>query len=288
MLANGVRQTTTTVGPGDLTLVAVPGMPTVADVAPIGRLHAYSLVDESGHLIETGIGYLSALTTFVRALVCAAYSGGVYSSVAPTAVALSGTTTLILGPHASTMETLAPTVDAHTAGINRMVTTAHRTGSVTSQAVASFRLHYVPFLLRIGGVVNTLSINVGTAAAAGKVARLGLYACNAKGYPGQLAVSTNDFAVDSTGMKINSVVAPTFLPAGWYFAASVSDGTPTIFMHSASNVAVGGSPLGFSGTAAVDFRYEGVVSTVLPDTANPTTTAVLGGSQHLPMVYVGF
>lgn len=286
MLGNGIKQTTATTGTGNLTLSAVTGMPTVANVFPVGMRVAYALVDTDGHCIETGIGYLSDATTFVRACVCSTYVAGVYSSAMPSPVSLTGTTSLIVTPISTTLESMMPTVDSQSAGVNRMLTTAHRNTASTAQGMTTLRLTYAPFLLRTSGVVNALNINVNTAGAAGKVARLGLYNCNEKGYPGVLLAATADFAIDSTGFK-NNAVTPISLPAGWYFAASVSDGAPIILMHTAGQAAIGGSPFGFSGTAPIDFRYEVLADTTMPSTANTTTTAVSGGAQHMPMVFVG-
>lgn len=282
MLGNGIKQSTTTTGTGNLTLSLVSGFRPLSASFAVGQPFAYALLDSTGVLLESGIGELVSASEMVRARI----SSTAASEDAPSVVSLTGTTTVIATPNAATLETMAPTVDGQSAGVNRMVTTAHRNTAVTSQGMTTLRLSYVPFLLRNGGVVNALNINVGTAGAAGKVARLGLYACNEKGYPGTRLVSTADFAIDSTGMKINSVT-PTFLPPGWYFAASVSDGAPSIFMHTAGNAAIGGSPFGYSTTSTIDFRYEILADTNLPSAASATTTAVANGAQHLPMVYVG-
>lgn len=286
MLGNGIKQTTATTGAGNLTLAAVTGCPTFANVFSVNQPFAYSLLNSDGLFIESGIGYLADATTMVRARVSSTFAAGTYTKVGATAATLSGTTTVIGTPHAVTLESIMPTVDAQTAGINRMLTTAHRTTAQTAQAMTPLRLSYVPFLMRVRGAINSLNINVNTAGAAGKVARLGLYACNELGYPGALMASTADFAIDSTGLKLNSVT-PVSLPAGWYYAASVSDGAPAILMHTAGSPAYGGSPLGYSGASPIDFRYENLADTILPATASTTTTAVSGGAQHMPMIFAG-
>lgn len=286
MLGNGIEQTTGTTGTGNLTLSPVTGSPTFANVFLVNQPFAYTLVNASGFFVEAGIGYLSDATTMVRARVSSTFSGGVYTKAGAAPVNLTGITAVIGTPHAATLESVMPTVDGQTAGINRMVTTAHRTTAQTAQAMTAMRLTYVPFLLRVRAAVNALSINVNTAGAAGKVARLGIFACTELGYPGILLTSTADFAIDSTGLKMNSVT-PVSLPAGWYYSASISDGAPTIIMHTAGSAAIGGSPFGFSGISPIDFRYEILADTNIPATASATTTAVSGGTQHVPMVYVG-
>lgn len=286
MLGNGIKQTTATTGAGNLTLAAVTGCPTFANVFSVNQPFAYSLLNSDGLFVESGIAYLADLTTMVRARVSSTFVGGTYTKVGATPVSLTGTTTIIGTPHAATLESVMPTVDGQTAGINRMMTTAHRTTAQTAQAMTALRLSYVPFLMRVRGAVNTLSINVNVAGAAGKVARLGLYSCNELGYPGILLASTADFAIDSTGLKMNSVT-PVSLPAGWYYAASISDGAPSVLMHTASSPAYGGSPLGYLGTAPIDFRYEILADTNMPAAASTTTTGVSAGAQHMPMVFAG-
>lgn len=287
MLGNGIKQTTSTTGTGDLTLSSVAGYPTFSDAFPLGMMISYALLDSAGLFIEAGVGYLSSSSTLVRARVSSTFVSSVYTSQGATAASLSGTTTVICTPQAATLESSLTTVDGQSGSVNRAVTTAHRLTTGTAAGMTTLRLSYVPFLLRTGASVVSLGINVTTAGAAGKIARLGMYTCNELGYPGSLLTSTSDFAIDSTGLKTTTLATPIMLPPGWYYSGSVSDGGPVITMHAAGNQALGGSPLGFSGSGPIDFRYEVLASAVLPAIASTTTTAVANGAQHLPMIFVG-
>lgn len=287
MLATGVKQTTTTTGTGALTLDSVAGYPAISDAFGLNIPFSYTLLDSSGLFLEAGVGYLSSSTVMVRARISATMSGGVYANAAPTALNLSGTTTVIITPHAATLESPLPTVDSQTAGINKMVTTAHRNTTTTGAALVALRLTYVPFLFRCASQVVSLNINVSTAGAAGKVARLGIYACNEKGYPGALLASTSDFLVDTTGIKINTLSSPLSVSPGWFFTAIISDGSPTITMHAPGSSPIGGSPFGYVGTSFVDFRFEVLANTSIPANANTATTAVTAGAQNIPMIYIG-
>ena len=286
MLGNGINQTTTTTGTGDLTLTAVSGAPTFTDVFDVNQLFSYSLLTAEGLFIESGLAYLSSATVMVRAKVNATYSGGTYTKVSAAAVSLSGTTTIICTPTSSTLSSVLPTVDDQSAGINRFVTAANRTIGNTPASVVALRCYYVPFLLATGGTIVSMSVNV-TGAVAGD-ARCGVYSCNEKGYVGSLLAETANLNIGSTGIKTDTLAAPVRLSPGWYFVACVASSNASIISYQSSTSNLnGGSPLGFSGTTPIEFRYEVLGSAVLPATANAATTGVNLGINHIPLVYLG-
>lgn len=291
MLGNAVKQTTSTTGTGSLTTSAVTGYPMLSDVFALNTPISYSLVDSGGLLIETGIGYLSATTTFVRAVVNSTFVSGVYNNVNPTAASLSDVTTIICTPHAVSMESMLSTVDSQSTSVARYILSAARASSTTTQAITALRLYYTPFLLKTAARVSSLTISVTTAGIAGTVARAGIFSCNEKGYMGAMLATTSNLDCASTGQKTGTLESPISLPPGWYFTSLVASATTTItcYTSSVSNV-FGGSPLGFS-TATVpvpiDSRYEALASAVLPTTASDTTTALNVGVQHVPAIYLG-
>src|SRR3972149_1608813 len=97
MFANGIKETTATTGIGALTLSAVTGFVRFSQKHSIGAdfPFPYSILDSIGAPLEGGIGYLSAASTMVRAKVLWTYSASVYLDVAPTALSLTGTNTII-------------------------------------------------------------------------------------------------------------------------------------------------------------------------------------------------
>lgn len=73
-----VRDTTTTTGTGDLTLSGTPPLSfqSFIDAYPdLGSTFVYGIEDLTGGQWETGIGYLTAPTTFVRDTVYASSAG---------------------------------------------------------------------------------------------------------------------------------------------------------------------------------------------------------------------
>jgi hypothetical protein len=288
MLGNGIKQTTSTGGTGNLTLAAVTGYPKVSDAFPIGLPLSYVLLDSGGLFLEAGIGYLVDSVTLVRAKVCTTFVAGVYNATNPTPVTLAGTTTVDVSPHASTLESMLPTVDKVSASVARYIQSAGRNMNQTTVGLSTLRVYYIPFLLKAASPVISLMLSVGTAAVAGSTARLGIYAMTESGYPGQLLATTGALDVATTGQKVGTLATPLSLPPGWYVLAVVSDGSPTVTAATTggSNM-IGGNPFGYTGTLAIiDMRYESVASAVLPTNANPATTA-LASNTHNPVVYVG-
>jgi len=288
MLANGIKQTSATTGTGNLVLAAVAGMPKFSDVFGLNAPFSYTLVDSNGLFIEAGIGYLSDATTLVRPRVTATFIGGAYNGASPSAANLAGTTTIIGTPHAATLESMLPTVDKVSASVARYVQSAGRNMNQTTVSLAALRVYYIPFLLKTGSPIVSLMLSVGTAAAAGSTARLGIYAMTENGYPGQLLATTGALDVATTGQKVGTLATPVNLPPGWYVVAVVSDGSPTVNAATTggSNV-MGGNPFGYTAALAIiDMRTENIATAALPTTANAATSA-LGSNTHNPIVYVG-
>lgn len=290
MLANAIKQTTTTTGTGNLTLAAVAGYVEFSDAFALNQPFFYALVNAVNQLVETGIGYLSTSTTLVRAKITSTFSGGTYTDEGASAASLTGTTTVLCTPQAASIESMLPTVDGTTAGINRFVSSAARNLATATVGLTTNRCYYLPFLLRTGATINSLACNVTTAGATGVVARLGIYALSVDGYIGTQLATTADIAMDTTGVKNASLAAPITLPPGWYYVAIVASGSPgvTTWNGSGTNL-IGGGPLGFASgsVTAIEYRYEALGSAVLPAAASSTTVGVNVGSGNPPAIYMG-
>lgn len=292
MLANGIKQTSTTSGTGALTIANVTGSVPLAAAFAIGQLFAYSIYtggDSAPAFREAGLGYLSASNTLVRAKVSATFDGSTYNQSSPTATDFGGASvTIICTPHAGTLESMLPTVDKTSASVARYIQSAGRNMNQTSLALSPLRLYYMPFLLKTAAPIVSLMLSVGTAGAASTTARLGLYAMTENGYPGQLLATTGALDVSTTGQKVGTLATPLNLPPGWYVLAVVSDGGPSVNAATTggSNM-IGGNPFGYTTSLAIiDMRSENIASAVLPTVANATTSA-LGSNTHNPIVYVG-
>lgn len=98
---------------------------------------------------------------------------------------------------------------------------AHNTAALTvDQLLAG--VHFVARSLTI----DRIAVNVSTAGAAGKKARLGIYANGENNYPGALVLDAGTVDVDSTGIK--SIIVDQVLSKGIYWFVVLSDDTPNV------------------------------------------------------------
>lgn len=291
MFGDGIKQSTATTGTGNLTVTAVAGYPTLANVFAVGSPVSYTLLDSAGLFLEAGIGYLSDATTFVRARISATFVSSTYNSSNPSAVSLTGTTTLIGTPHAATIEAMMPTVDSVNSGVLRMIGPANRTNSTAAKTIASGALYMAPFLLRTGAPITSLIIVVTTAAAASSVAQLGIYPCQPDGTPGTLLASTTNIDVSTTGTKTASLSSTLTLPPGWYFVAYLGTGTPVVSgWTQGPETLVGPNPAGFvagSPPVPVGFRSALSQSLPLPTNGSAAITATASSASFPPAVWMG-
>jgi hypothetical protein len=294
MLANAVRQTTTTSGTGALTLAGVTNLLPFSQKFALNQpfqYSAYTGTADAPVFREAGIGALTASNVMARLSVRETSDGTTSNTVTPTATDFGGATvSIICTPLASFTESMMPTVDAQSSAVSRFLTSAARNLNTSPTGPATGSAYYTPFLLRCGALVSSLAVNVTTAAGAGATAQIGIYACNEKGYVGaRLAVATVD--ISTTGIKIATLSTPIALPPGWYFTAFVgTDGTVRVtgYASNASNI-LGGTPFGFnSSLTMIDYRTEGgVAGNALPALASTTTSANNVGGGASPIVYIG-
>lgn len=289
MLGFGIKQTTATTGTGNLTLSSVASYPTFNDVFGIGPFFNYSLLDSNGAPIEAGIGHLSDATTLVRDFVRQTYSGGVYDSTSPAAVSITGTTTVIGSAGAGSLMGAGWNIDSASTGVSRWVYSAClQYTTANTKTLTANRIYYTPFLLVHSLDVASLGFSVSIAAAAGIIARVGIYSFKQNGYPGGLVSETGNVLVDSLGNK-TAVITQRFYPAGWYVAAIISNGAPTVRAMNAgssANMAVP-SPFGLDGATPpipIAFRDEDIAAgwTAMPTVAGATTTGRSVASEYTP------
>jgi hypothetical protein len=102
VFSNNVKETTTTTGTGTVTLSAVSGSVRFSDAHAVNDLVPYGIM--SGGDWEWGIGTVGAGNTLARTTVQATFVAGVYDTTSPTAISLSGTSTVIVTPHANAVQ----------------------------------------------------------------------------------------------------------------------------------------------------------------------------------------
>jgi hypothetical protein len=240
----------------------------------------YSLLDSDGKPLECGIGTLATATTLARTFPLATYSGGTYDNTSPTAVSLSGTTTVICtgSPGAG-----FPFIQAMNTGATyKAVDSAHNSLNHSSTvAMTTNRLYVVPFLLTVNRPLAGIQCRVSTGS--GTNGTLGLYRCGADGLPGALLQSGT--ITTSAGPSIQQVTFSAYYPPGWYYMACVADNACAI---NAPGAVPGSNPLGHdtnnqhivalytaNGSLTLPDPFSGVTTNVVNSTAIPGVSALI-------------
>lgn len=291
MLGNGIIETTTTTGTGNLTTSAVTGRPRFTDKFTANATEAsashfyYSILtnDSTPQFIESGIGYMSATGTLVRAVVLSTYASSTYTDVSASAVSLAaGTKNVICTGEAGSGYGLAmPGMDNSVSTTVRYITSFHvnTTSWGGSLTVTANRLYVQPFLLMHSRAID--GIYWRQASAGTHNYRAGLYECNRDGTPGRkIFGSTGDVSQAGAGVPIVTTGGPVRLSPGWYYTALVSDGTPGINAAGSANLTV--NPLGHDGTTYhYSYAYLANGSTTLPDPMSAVTNKVTQNTVYL-------
>jgi hypothetical protein len=127
-------------------------------------------------------------------------------------------------------------------------------GNMSTQAQVANLLIAVPIIpvslgRKYGDAVSVdrIGIEVTTAGAAGKKARLGMYTMGADGKPGALLVDAGEVAIDAIA-GVEKTISQTLRCGDIYFRVYISDGTPTVRTENAGGVKVGSSTLASAST----------------------------------------
>lgn len=222
MLANRVKETSTTVGTGNLTLAgAATGFQSFNTAFGTDRRFSYWIVDDTANVWETGIGYLSASTTFVRETVLDNSSG------TTSALSLAGNTVDVFIAtsehmnHRVAPSLIADTGSGHVRYIQGSNLNLHTAASADS---APNVLYFTPHLLEYAGNVDAFVIEVTTAGATGARTRVGIYSTGSDGAPDKLILESGEINCESTGVKEDTFTARKFKP-GWYWLGMVMNDT---------------------------------------------------------------
>lgn len=232
----GIKETTATTGTGTLTLSAVSGFPRFANEFANGVSVYYSLLTSSGQPLECGIGTVGAGNTLSRDRILATFSGGTYNDLTPSAVSLTGTTTVICAGLASSAPLAIPNINAviTTGGATpqRLVMdTRINTNSASSAGLTMIAntLYLVPFFLAVDCIAAGIALRIGTGAS-GKSIIAGLYQLDYRGYPAKVLGQTASTAAATSGVNWSASFTGggVKLVPGWYVIGIVSDGAPAI------------------------------------------------------------
>jgi len=283
MLANRVKETSTTTGTGNLTLAgAATNFQTFNNAFGTDQYFYYWIIDDTNNIWESGIGYLSASTTLVRTKVLDNSSG----------------TTSALSLSAGTKDVFCAAPErSQAAGVHTIYSSANQTILKSASAIAcangtqsANRIHYTPFKLESGITVTSLNIYVTTGSAGD--ALLGVYDWDTtSGDPGNLLTENNlTVSTATTGLKTGTLTTPVYLGAGWYWAAVAHESTPTVW-SSSYNDQIGG-PMGM--TNSIGRSIPSMREAYSNGWTTPTLPATGGGTytnesyNYLSTLFMGF
>lgn len=162
--------------------------------------------------------------------------------------------------------------------------------TTTTLAVTAQRNYLTPLFFPNDETIVSLSIDVNTAGAAGKVARLGVYALGADGLPtGAPLLDAGTVAVDSTGVKTISGLSLAVGPTPGYTRVGVcvgSDGTPSLAAAAASSSAEFPYAASAAGGAGAHAIYEIRADAAAP-LPNPFTVSIYMVASSHPLIWAG-
>lgn len=223
MLANWVKETTTTTGTGTMTLAgAATGFIAFTDAFNDGDKVFYSI--ESGNNREIGVGTFTASgTTLSRDTILETLVSGTYDNTSPTAITLAGTSTVAC----TAMQQIAKPspMGTYLPSTKRIMSAHHQKADISTVALTANTVYYYPFCLEEGMTIASLGVEI-SAAAAGN-GDIGIYSRGVDGKPGSLLTSTGSFSVNTTG-HVDTSITNEFFRAGNYFMAIVAGVAPTV------------------------------------------------------------
>lgn len=213
MLADRVKETSTTTGTGNLTLAgAVTDFNTFTSQFEIDDAFIAWIVSDSGQW-EVSICHLSASTTLVR--------DDILSNSSGTTSAISFTGNLTISNNSPAVGLPLPIIGCQSASgagglpyINNGL--RGRSGSGTFNPTDNV-LYYLPFLLNFGMVCDAMAVNQVTAGTGDMY--LALYNRKADGYPGRALAKSGTIDITTTGLKVFAFSGPIQLQAGLYYVS---------------------------------------------------------------------
>lgn len=149
---------------------------------------------------------------------------------------------------------------------------------ITTRALTASRIYYSPWLVTTPITIDQLAIEVTTAGAAGKVARLAIYNADTDWQPASKVVDAGTVVVDPGAVPaVTTASVSVTLAPGRYLSALISDGTPTLRVWRAT-----GRPFGLlaalGATSIITLTFVAGSGNALPDPGTAWTGTVGGGT----------
>ena len=265
MLGNGILQSTTTSGTGNLTLASVTGYSTFANYANSrARRFVYTIREDAsgvpGAPIESGIGYLSG-GALVREHVVATWSAGVPTFVNSPSGQVSlgvGTTKWIVNSIPDWASVLnppsAPVAQNGTANKRLVLPDNCAPPTTAAFAFSANTLWAWPVRIPHRGNFNAFAMRT---SATGTTVDFALYEMLGNGLPGDLIVSSLGVA-SAAGMIYGTFTSQALMP-GWYVMAANSSGSTNAYSQTPIDSCYGRSDTATAETTAWKSHTQGTV-----------------------------
>lgn len=261
MLANNVRETSSSTGVGNFVLLGASQNGVIFanrfSVADSERFN-YVIDDRAGNY-EIGIGYLFDSVTLIRETILDSSNGGNIVNFT------AGTKDVFV----SVTSSVFPRQRLNNVS-NKRITSALITDADTVVPMNANRINYIPFRIECDVEVNALGCFVQTASPIPGTLLLGLYETGTLFEPGRLKfeVSLNPLL---TGAQ-QGAVTTTKLKAGWYWVAAWCDTTPALRGGSTNGCVNSNIFVSNTGIKATSYRGSLTSLTSLPDPAQDVSS----------------
>lgn len=278
MQANWVKQAVSAGGTGALTLgSADAGNITLNSAVGVGPSFHY--VIEDGNDKETGFGHLSASTTLVRDYVRETLVSGTYDNTSPTAINVTTSAKVMISATAAGVVEAMPRPCGTSAAERRVILTPNTSiSSYSTDTLVADYVYAVPFYWPGGRPIGNIYADVFTAAAAGKLLRVGIAVPNDDWSACAVVADVGGVAADSTGLKTFALGSALNLPAGWYVGLVCSNGAPVMRCSTWSGSQ---DPWGWHATTPtykIVRRYKAFTYGALPSTIDLINTTTVQNS----------
>ena len=284
MLANWIKQYTSTTGTGTITLGAKfdNSFVTIADSYFDGELVHYQIKD--GLNRESGIGtYTATGNTLSRDIILETLVSGVLSTSSPTAISLTGNAIVSVSASSSSQFVTLPGTYGAGYGITSKHLPSNLDGSVT---LTADRLYALPFWLDRPVTSTKLRIDVNTAQASSNI-RVGLALVDKDWKPGNL-LREGSVIDSSVSGPVSSDIASIDLRPGWYFTLLVCNNS-SLNVAACGRAGINGGPLGAGTSGGAIFQKNYLFGTytygALPSNASSTITNSDDGS-NFPAIQI--
>ena len=258
MLANRVRETTTTTGTGNLTLAgAATNRRSFSSQFATSQRFNYFIDDESGNF-ENGIGYLSDSTTLVRETVLDSSNAGALVSFG------AGTKQVFCTQSAGAAYSSSGFILDLNAGLSDGLTlSGHVVYEGTNMGLQADRVYYLPFLANHNSV-SRLAVGCANSVDSGSKFRLGfcpMHPVTRLPQPDLMLAETADLTPIVDTQITGTVASFNAIPGLWYYFIIVTNAVNRVACSSNAAGRFLPTPLGVTAQAyptPIVYLYEDV------------------------------